>query len=178
MVLPRIELETFCVCRNILKLQRFISSVCPGTLSTLDELNTFRVCASGVFRLSCLQILTRELMLMAIARISNGEIEFAQWICQFVREIHRGTLASVAVPQMEGNYYMKSKTEVMLQRACFSVHSLHQFDHCQVMLVSEGINSIALEIASSVIAGQRYQSYIARGGTSWLSPAIRTPAMP
>ncbi|CAN7079533.1 unnamed protein product [Brassica oleracea var. botrytis] len=56
--------------------------------------------------------------------------------------------------------------------------SLHQFDHCQVMLVSEGINSIALEIASSVIAGQRYQSYIARGGTSWLSPAIRTPAMP
>ncbi|KAL0657904.1 hypothetical protein Bca4012_078489 [Brassica carinata] len=54
-------------------------------------------------------------MLMAIARISNGEIEFAQWICQFVREIHRGTLASVAVPQMEGNYYMKSKTEVMLQ---------------------------------------------------------------
>lgn len=59
-----------------------------------------------------------------------------------------------------------------------TLQSLHQFDHCQVMLVSEGINSIALEIASSVIAGQRYQSYIARGGTSWLSPAIRTPAMP
>ncbi|KAH0884242.1 hypothetical protein HID58_060338, partial [Brassica napus] len=29
-----------------------------------------------------------------------------------------------------------------------TLRSLHQFDHCQVMLVSEGVNSIALEIAA------------------------------
>ncbi|CAN7026374.1 unnamed protein product [Brassica rapa subsp. trilocularis] len=32
-----------------------------------------------------------SLMRMAIARISNGDIKFPQWICQFVREIHRNS---------------------------------------------------------------------------------------
>ena len=57
------------------------------------------------------------------------------------------------------------------------LRSLYQFDHCQVMLVSEGVNSIALKIASSVTSDHRYQSYIARGGPSWLAPAIRNQAM-
>ncbi|CAN7077697.1 unnamed protein product [Brassica oleracea var. botrytis] len=36
--------------------------------------------------------LTGELMRMAIGRISDGEVEFAQRICQFVRQIHRELL--------------------------------------------------------------------------------------
>ena len=56
--------------------------------------------------------------------------------------------------------------------------SLHQFDYCQVVLVPEGVNSLAFEIAASVTTGLRYQSYIANGGPSWLSPAIRNQALP
>lgn len=92
--------------------------------------------------LHTLQILTRELMLMAIARISNGEIEFAQWICQFVREIHRGTLASVAVPQMEGNYYMKSKTEVMLQSVIKTENNIAQISYMHLSILENVCDSV------------------------------------
>jgi len=57
--------------------------------------------------------LTGELMRMAIGRISDGEVKFAQKICQFVRQIHRELL--LVVPQMDDSYDMKSKMEVMLQ---------------------------------------------------------------
>lgn len=57
-----------------------------------------------------------------------------------------------------------------------TLRSLHKFDHCQVRLVPEVINLIALEIALSVTKDRRYQSYIARGGPSWLAPAIRNQA--
>ena len=59
-----------------------------------------------------------------------------------------------------------------------TLRSLHQFDYCQVVLVPEGVNSLAFEIAASVTTGLRYQSYIANGGPSWLSPAIRNQALP
>lgn len=52
-------------------------------------------------------------MRMAIGRISDGEIEFAQRICQFVRQIHRELM--LVVPKMDDSYDMKSKMEVMLQ---------------------------------------------------------------
>ncbi|CAF2042220.1 BnaAnng13870D [Brassica napus] len=107
-----------------------------GTLSTLDEINSTLLPLSDP-SLEALQInildyilgladLTGELMRMAIGRISDGEVEFAQRICQFVRQIHRELL--LVVPQMDDSYDMKSKMEVMLQsvikieNACFSVH--------------------------------------------------------
>lgn len=107
-----------------------------GTLCTLDEINTTLVPLSDP-SLEPLQInildyilgladLTGELMRMAIGRISDGEIEFAQRICQFVRQIHRELM--LVVPKMDDSYDMKSKMEVMLQsvikieNACFSVH--------------------------------------------------------
>ncbi|KAH0858363.1 hypothetical protein HID58_086624 [Brassica napus] len=107
-----------------------------GTLSTLDEINSTLLPLSDP-SLEPLQInildyilgladLTGELMRMAIGRISDGEVEFAQRICQFVRQIHRELL--LVVPQMDDSYDMKSKMEVMLQsvikieNACFSVH--------------------------------------------------------
>ncbi|CAH8383392.1 unnamed protein product [Eruca vesicaria subsp. sativa] len=107
-----------------------------GTLSTLDEINSTLLPLSDS-SLEPLQInildyilgladLTGELMRMAIGRISDGEVEFAQRICQFVRQIHRELL--LVVPKMDDSYDMKSKMEVMLQsvikieNACFSVH--------------------------------------------------------
>lgn len=52
-------------------------------------------------------------MRLAIGRISDGELEFAQKICRFVREIYRElTLIS---PKMDDSSDMKSKMETMLQ---------------------------------------------------------------
>lgn len=56
---------------------------------------------------------TGELMRMAISRISDGELEFAQRICSFARDIHREL--TLLVPDMDDTYDMKSKMEVMLQ---------------------------------------------------------------
>lgn len=36
--------------------------------------------------------LTGELMRLAIGRISDGELEFAEKICRFVRDIYTGSL--------------------------------------------------------------------------------------
>ncbi|CAN7002700.1 unnamed protein product [Brassica oleracea var. botrytis] len=94
-----------------------------GTLCTLDEINSTLLPLSDP-SLEPLQInildyifgladMTRELMRMAIGRISDGEVKFAQRICQFVRQIHRELL--LVVPQMDDSYDMKSKMEVMLQ---------------------------------------------------------------
>lgn len=70
--------------------------------------------------------LTGELMRLAIGRISDGEIDYAEKICKFVREIYRRL--SVLAPEMDDSHDMKSKMDVMLQsvmkieNACFSVH--------------------------------------------------------
>lgn len=57
--------------------------------------------------------LTGELMRLAIGRISDGEVEYAQKICKFVRDIYREL--TLVVPSMDENYDMKSKMETMLQ---------------------------------------------------------------
>ncbi|PIN16091.1 Translin-associated protein X [Handroanthus impetiginosus] len=70
--------------------------------------------------------LTGELMRLAIGRISGGELEFAQKICRFVREIYREL--TLIAPIMDDSWDMKTKMDTMLQsvmkieNACFSVH--------------------------------------------------------
>lgn len=57
--------------------------------------------------------LTGELMRLAIGRISDGELEYAEKICKFVREIHREL--TLVVPLMDDSHDMKIKMEIMLQ---------------------------------------------------------------
>ncbi|KAL3655033.1 hypothetical protein CASFOL_000819 [Castilleja foliolosa] len=57
--------------------------------------------------------LTGELMRLAIGRISDGELEFAQKICRFVREIYRDLM--LITPKMDDSSDMKMKMDVMLQ---------------------------------------------------------------
>ncbi|XP_026415681.1 translin-associated protein X-like [Papaver somniferum] len=70
--------------------------------------------------------LTGELMRLAMGRISEGELEYAENICRFVRDIYREL--TLVVPHMDENSEMKKKMEVMLQSvvkietACFGVH--------------------------------------------------------
>ncbi|CAO2828350.1 unnamed protein product [Amaranthus hypochondriacus] len=107
-----------------------------GTLLNLDELNATFLPLSDP-SLEPLQInvldyllgladLTGELMRLAISRISDGELEFADEICRFVRDLHREL--TVLVPAMDDNHDMKTKMDIMLQsvmkieNACFSVH--------------------------------------------------------
>ncbi|XP_057543124.1 uncharacterized protein LOC130821392 isoform X2 [Amaranthus tricolor] len=107
-----------------------------GTLLNLDELNATFLPLSDP-SVEPLQInvldyllgladLTGELMRLAISRISDGELEFADKICRFVRDLHREL--TLLVPGMDDNHDMKTKMDVMLQsvmkieNACFSVH--------------------------------------------------------
>lgn len=52
-------------------------------------------------------------MRLAISRISDGELEFADEICRFVRDLHREL--TVLVPAMDDNHDMKTKMDIMLQ---------------------------------------------------------------
>ncbi|KAJ9174125.1 hypothetical protein P3X46_017187 [Hevea brasiliensis] len=107
-----------------------------GTLLNLDEINASLLPLSDP-SLEPLQLkildyllgladLTGELMRLAIGRISDGEPEFAERICKFVREIYREL--SLIVPHMDDSSDMKTKMDTMLQsmlkieNACFSVH--------------------------------------------------------
>ncbi|KAH9707847.1 translin-associated protein x [Citrus sinensis] len=106
-----VEAATFCkFCRT-------------GTLLDLEELN------AGLLPLSDpaiepLQInvldyllgladLTGELMRLAIGRISDGELDFAEKICRFSRDIYREL--TLVVPLMDNNSDMKTKMDTMLQ---------------------------------------------------------------
>ncbi|GAB4840162.1 hypothetical protein Ancab_020926, partial [Ancistrocladus abbreviatus] len=119
-----VEAATFCkFCRT-------------GTLLNLDEINATLLPLTDPsiepFQINILDYLlgladlTGELMRLAISRISDGELEFAEKICRFVRDIHREL--TLAVPDMDDSYDMKTKMETMLQsvmkieNACFSVH--------------------------------------------------------
>lgn len=52
-------------------------------------------------------------MRLAIGRISDGELEYAQKICHFVRDIYREL--TLIVPRMDDSYDMKTKMDTMLQ---------------------------------------------------------------
>lgn len=119
-----VEAATFCkFCR-------------AGTLLNLDEMNATFLQLSDP-SIEPLQInildyllgladLTGELMRLAISRISDGELDFADKICRFVRDVHREL--TLVVPAMDDSHDMKTKMEIMLQsvmkieNACFSVH--------------------------------------------------------
>ncbi|KAI5678815.1 hypothetical protein M9H77_09765 [Catharanthus roseus] len=107
-----------------------------GTLLDLDEINAMLQSLSDP-SIEPLQInildyilgladLTGELMRLAIGRISDGEPEYAEKICKFVREIYRKL--TVLAPEMDDSGDMKTKMDTMLQsvmkieNACFSVH--------------------------------------------------------
>ena len=52
-------------------------------------------------------------MRLAIGRISDGEVEFAERICRFVRDIYRELI--LVVPLMDDSSDMKTKMDTMLQ---------------------------------------------------------------
>ena len=52
-------------------------------------------------------------MRLAIGRISDGEVEYAEKICRFVRDIYREL--TLIAPIMDDNAEMKKKMETMLQ---------------------------------------------------------------
>lgn len=52
-------------------------------------------------------------MRLAIGRVSDGEIEYAEKICRFVREIHREL--TLVFPLMNDSHDMKMKMDTMLQ---------------------------------------------------------------
>ncbi|GFY88763.1 translin family protein [Actinidia rufa] len=106
-----------------------------GTLLNLDEINAALLPLTDpsveplqinvLDYLLGLSDLTGELMRLAIGRISDGELEFAEKICRFVREIYREL--TLLAPDMDDSHEMKTKIETMLQsvvkieNACFSV---------------------------------------------------------
>ncbi|KAL8161437.1 hypothetical protein V2J09_012926 [Rumex salicifolius] len=119
-----VEAATFCkFCRtgSLLKLEEINSTLLPLSVPSLEPLQI-----NILDYLLGLADVTGELMRMAISRVSDGELEFAQRICRFARDIHREL--TLLVPDMDDTYDMKSKMEVMLQsvmkieNACFSVH--------------------------------------------------------
>ena len=107
-----------------------------GTLLILDEINATLLPLSDPSHqplqinildyLLGLADLTGELMRLAIGRISDGELEYAEKICGFVRDIYREL--TLLAPHMDDNTDMKTKMDTMLQsvmkieNACFSVH--------------------------------------------------------
>ncbi|PKI64449.1 hypothetical protein CRG98_015174 [Punica granatum] len=107
-----------------------------GTLLNLDEMNATLFPLSDPSQeplqinvldyLLGLADLTGELMRLAIGRISDGELEYAEKICKFVREIHRKL--TLVVPLMDDSDDMKKKMDTMLQsvmkieNTCYSVH--------------------------------------------------------
>ena len=56
------------------------------------------------------------------------------------------------------------------------LRSMHSFDQCQLLDVSLGVNSLAVEIATSVTKDRRFQSFVAKGGPLWLSSLLLSEA--
>ncbi|CAM9001276.1 unnamed protein product [Rhodiola kirilowii] len=119
-----IEAATFCrFCKTgtLLKLEEINADLLPLTGPSIEPLQI-----NILDYLLGLADLTGELMRLAMGRISEGELEFAGKICEFVREIYREL--TLVVPKMDDNSDMVKKMDVMLQsavkieNACYSVH--------------------------------------------------------
>ncbi|GER43821.1 translin-associated protein X [Striga asiatica] len=137
-----VEAATLCnFCKNgtLLNLDEINTSLLPLSDPSLEPLQinvldyllgkwaiTFVPFSGYKFAVDRLADLTGELMRLAIGRISDGELHYAQKICRFVREIYREL--SLVAPKMDDSSDMKTKMDVMLQsvmkieNACFSVH--------------------------------------------------------
>ncbi|KAK9277147.1 hypothetical protein L1049_006686 [Liquidambar formosana] len=111
----------FCKTGTLLKLDEINSTLLPLSDPSLEPLQI-----NVLDYLLGLADLTGELMRLAIGRISDGELEFAENICRFVRDIYREL--TLLVPDMDDSSEMKTKMDTMLQsvvkieNACFSVH--------------------------------------------------------
>ncbi|CAO2830168.1 unnamed protein product [Amaranthus hypochondriacus] len=119
-----VEAATFCTfCRTgtLLNIVEINASFLPLSDPSVDPLQI-----NILDYLLGLADLTGELMRLAISRISDGELDFADKICRFVRDLHRELI--LLVPDMDDNHDMKTKMDTMLQsvmkieNACFSVH--------------------------------------------------------
>ncbi|XVE85696.1 hypothetical protein DITRI_Ditri17bG0111600 [Diplodiscus trichospermus] len=110
----------FCQTGNLLNLDEINASLLPLSDPSLEPLQI-----NLLDYLLGLADLTGELMRLAIGRISEGEVEFAERICRFVLDIYREL--TLVVPLMDDSYDMKTKMDIMLQsvlkieNACFSV---------------------------------------------------------
>ncbi|PNX97013.1 translin-associated protein X-like [Trifolium pratense] len=126
-----VEAATFCsFCKSgtLLKLDEINNTLLPLSDPSLQPLQiNILDYLLGVLNIHIqLADLTGELMRLAIGRISDGELEFAEKICSFARDIYREL--TLVVPHMDDSSDMKTKMDVMLQsvmkieNACFSVH--------------------------------------------------------
>ncbi|KAI9170107.1 hypothetical protein LWI28_022708 [Acer negundo] len=119
-----IEAATFCkFCRTgtLLNLEEINATLLPLSDPSLEPLKI-----NVLDYLLGLADLTGELMRLAIGRISDGEFEYAEKICRFVRDIYREL--TLLFPLMDDNSDMKTKMDTMLEsvvkieNACFRVH--------------------------------------------------------
>ncbi|KAL5759316.1 hypothetical protein ACOSQ2_018154 [Xanthoceras sorbifolium] len=119
-----VEAATFCkFCRTgtLLNLEEINATLLPLNNPSLEPLQV-----NVLDYLLGLADLTGELMRLAIGRISDGEFEFAEKICRFVRDIYREL--TLLFPLMDDSSDMKMKMDTMLQsvvkieNACFRVH--------------------------------------------------------
>ncbi|KAK8963549.1 hypothetical protein KSP40_PGU002581 [Platanthera guangdongensis] len=119
-----VEAATFCrFCRkgSLLGLNEINSTLAP-----LSDQNDEPLQINALDYLLGLADLTGELMRLAIGRISDGEVDYAQRIRRFVQDIYREL--TLLAPMMDDNAEMKKKMETMLQsvmkieNACYSVH--------------------------------------------------------
>ncbi|KAF3485909.1 hypothetical protein F2Q69_00055707 [Brassica cretica] len=95
-------------------------------------------------------------------------------LLEVILAYHRSAVSPIGTTFEAGLRALLCSSEDMHNNLHFK-KSLHQFDHCQVMLVSEGINSIALEIASSVIADGK--SLIRLEGYKLQRPAVQVSVL-
>ncbi|XP_026662828.2 translin-associated protein X isoform X3 [Phoenix dactylifera] len=98
----------FCKTGTLLNLAEINASLLPLSDQSVEPLQI-----NVLDYLLGLADLTGELMRLAIGRISDGEVEYAEKICQFVRDIYREL--TLVVPRMDDNSEMKKKMETMLQ---------------------------------------------------------------
>ncbi|TXG56690.1 hypothetical protein EZV62_018003 [Acer yangbiense] len=106
-----IEAATFCkFCRTgtLLNLEEINATFLPLSDPSLEPLKV-----NVLDYLLGLADLTGELMRLAIGRISDGEFEYAEKICRFVRDIYREL--TILFPLMDDNSDMKMKMDTMLQ---------------------------------------------------------------
>jgi predicted translin family RNA/ssDNA-binding protein len=84
-------------------------------------------------------------MRLAIGRISDGEIEYAQKICQFVRDLYRELI--VIVPLMDDHVEMKKKMEVMLQSVIKIENGITVLEQMLNLLISSLVHILNLLIS-------------------------------
>ncbi|KAH0909993.1 hypothetical protein HID58_033314 [Brassica napus] len=113
----------------------------------------------------------------AAASTLEADLYTLGWAVNALHDLHfQRVIIEISSPRVLEALFNPAVVPTMALGISRILRSLKSFAQCQLLDAPVEVNSMAVEIASSVTRDRRLQSYVAKGGPSWLSSFLLSEA--